>query len=126
MDPRKPVIPIGVEHDESHVVVHRDGTIREASMVILSEHDVGRVRAGYVCAVCLEAQEQAFPDKCKVCGFRMSDRQAEYVAQAYQGTIKAGPSSSLEDELAALKELEDKQRREADISAPQVLIPRMW
>lgn len=126
MDPRKPVIPISVEEDEEFVVLRRDGTTRSAARVVLSEEDTGRIRAGYVCAVCFEPQERPFPKKCWVCGFEMADRQSEYVSKAYQGTVRVGPSSSLEDELAALDELEERERRESQISVPQILVPRVW
>lgn len=127
-DPRKPVIPIGVEHDEDHVVVHRNGTFRSAVNVVLSEEDVGRIRAGYVCANCLEAQERPFPKECWVCKFPMSEQQPEYVARAYQGTVRTGPSSSLEDELAALDELEERERMKemGRIVTPQIVVPRSW
>ena len=126
MDPRKPVIPIAVEEDEDALVVHRDGTFRSAARLVLDPHDVGRIREGYVCAICMEAQERPFPKECSVCKFPMRERQSEYVARAYQGNTRVGPSSSLEDELGALEELEARERREKDISVPQILVPGTW
>ena len=125
MDPRRPVIPLHVDSDDDHVLVHRDGSIRDAANVVLEEFDVGRIRAGYVCANCLEVQDHPFPKECWVCKFPMADRQAEYVAKAYKGNTRMGPSSSLEDELALLEELEHRQKREARVSVPQIIVPRV-
>lgn len=127
MDPRRPVIPIAVEEDEDHLVLHRDGTVREAAKVILAPEDVGRMRAGYVCAICMEVQDKPFPDQCWVCKFPMGSKQTEYLAKAYQGRTRMGPSTSMEDELAALEELEERERFEAaGITRPSILIPRTW
>ncbi|GIV03976.1 MAG: hypothetical protein KatS3mg015_2806 [Fimbriimonadales bacterium] len=126
LDSRRPVIPIGVEEDEDYVVVHRNGTFRNAANIILREEDVGRIRAGYVCANCLEAQDAPFPKECWVCKFPMADQQAEYLAKAYRGNVRTGPSSSLEDELAALDELEERERMKGRIVTPQIIVPRLW
>jgi hypothetical protein len=125
-DARKPIIPLSVEEDEEHVQLHADGTWRASPRIIFSEHDVGRIRAGYACCRCWEIQDNAFPDKCWVCGYPMKDRQAEYVAKAYKGNVYLGPSSSLEDELAAMDELDKRKEREATVSAPQIIVPGMW
>lgn len=126
MDPRKPVIPLHVDSDDDHVVVHRDGTIRDAVNIVLSPEDVGRIRAGYVCAMCLETQDTPFPKECWVCKFPMADQQSEYVSKAYKGNTRMGPSSSLEDEFALMEELEFRQRRGAEVSVPQILVPKVW
>ena len=123
-DPRKPVIPISVDQDEKHVLLLRNGETRAAFNVTFDPHDVGRIRAGYVCARCYEAQDKAFPKACWVCGFPMADRQAEFVAKAYQGERHVGPSTTIADELAAIEELEQRQKRAQSISHPQIIIPR--
>lgn len=126
-DPMKPVIPIAVEEDEDHIQLHSDGTWRSSPRIILSEEDVGRMRAGYVCAKCWEPHRVAFPRVCSVCKFPMADRQGEYLAKAYQGNVRMGPSSSLEDELAAIEELEERDRRaQWGPSVPQIVVPRSW
>ncbi len=125
-DPRKPVIPLSVEEDERHSLLLRTGETRSAYSVTLDPNDVGRVKAGYVCVRCYEAQDRPFPKECWVCKFPMAERQAEYVAKAYQGNRYMGPSTSMHDELAAIEELEQKQKRAATVSAPQIIVPRSW
>jgi hypothetical protein len=125
-DPRRPVIPLSVENDEKHVLLMRNGEARAAANITLHPDDVGRMRAGYVCARCYEAQDKAFPKACWVCGFPMADRQAEFIAKAYQGDKHIGPSSSIADELAAMEELEERQKRAQTVSAPQIIVPRSW
>jgi hypothetical protein len=125
-DPRAPVIPIGVEVDAENLVITSRGEMRHDYRVILSEEDVGRMKGGYVCAKCMEVQEKPFPKECYLCKFPMADKQAEFLAKAYQGTIRVGPSSSLEDEFAAMDEWEEAQRRNSrdEILRPsQILLP---
>lgn len=125
-DARKPVIPLAVEQDEGHVLLKRNGETRSAYNLTLDPEDVGRMKAGYVCARCLEAQDEAFPKECGVCRFPMEDHQMEFLAKAYQGNKRVGPSTSMEDELAAVQELEDRQKRSQSVSAPQIIVPRSW
>lgn len=125
-DPRKPIIPLAIEEDEHHVQLHSDGTWRSAPKVILSEEDMGRVRAGYGCAKCYEVHEVALPERCHLCGFPMRDRQFEYIAKAYVNSVRIGPSTSLEDELALLDEIEAeiKRKRSGFPVTPQIVVPR--
>jgi hypothetical protein len=121
----RPVIPLAVEHDEGYVEIRTDGTVRRAARVILEPDDVGRMQAGYVCAKCWEPHATPFPEKCRLCGFHMSDRQSEFLAKAYQGNERVGPSTSLEDELALLDEVEERMKRqEWGASAPQIVVPK--
>jgi hypothetical protein len=122
-DVRKPVIPLAVEEDPDHVLIFSDGTYRSSFNITLSPEDVGRIRAGYVCAICFEAHEEAYPEECSVCRFPMRSRQAEFVAKAYLGKKRIGPSTSLADELAAMEELEERYLREQTVSAPQIIVP---
>ena len=125
-DARKPVIPLAVEQDEGHILIKRNGEQRAAYSVTLAPEDIGRIKAGYVCARCYEAQDEPFPKACWVCQFPMADRQMEFLAKAYQGDKRIGPSTSMQDELAALELLEERQKRERSISAPQIIVPRSW
>lgn len=125
-DARRPVIPLGVEEDQSHSLILRNGEERSAFNVTLSPEDVGRIKAGYVCARCFETQDSPFPTECWVCGFPMAERQSEFIAKAYQGEQRMGPSTSMEDELAALDEIEERQLRESRPSVPTILVPKVW
>lgn len=125
-DPRKPAKIVGIELDPDHVIVTSTGEIRQAPMIYLDEESVGRIRAGYVCAKCFEPQTEAFPEQCWVCKFRMADKQAEYVAKNYQGTVRVGPSSTLEEEEAFMNEWAEIQARKQDRMprTPSIWVPR--
>ena len=126
MSRRGPIIPLAVEEDEDYVQLHSDGSWRAAPKIIHSKETIGAMRAGYVCAKCWENHDRPFPEQCNACRFPMKDRQSEYLAKAYQGEIQMGPSASLEDELAAMEELEKRKAREATVSAPQIIVPRVF
>lgn len=125
-DPRAPVIPIGVEVDADNLVIMSNGEMRHDYRVILSDEDVGRMKAGYVCAKCMDVQDTPFPKACGTCGFPMSDRQSQFMAKAYQGTIRVGPQSTLDTEMAAMEEWEEAQRRsqrDQILRPSQILLP---
>lgn len=125
-DPMRPVTILAVEEDPDHLLVMSNGYARSSFHVVLDPDDVGRMKAGYVCAICFEPHEQAWPEECNACRFPMKHRQAEYLAKAYKGNTRIGPSTSMADELGALEELEEKQARERTVSAPQIVVPRSW
>jgi hypothetical protein len=121
----RPVIPLAVENDEGYVELRADGTVRRAARVILEADDIGRMQAGYVCAKCWEPHPTPFPKECRICGFHMSDRQSEFLAKAYKGSERVGPSTTLADELALLEETEERMKREEwGVSSPQIIVPR--
>lgn len=125
-DPRKPVIPLSVEEDETHALLLRNGELRAAHSITLDPDDVGRIKAGYVCVRCYEVQDKPFPHECWVCKFPMAERQMEFFAQAYQGNQRLGPSLSMEDELALLEETEELMLREQLGFKPSnsIIVPR--
>lgn len=125
-DPRAPVIPIAIEVDAENLVITSRGDLRHDARVILSDEDIGRMRAGYVCARCMDVQEKPFPEACVTCKFPMADRQAEFLAKAYQGSVRVGPQSTLDTEMAAMEEWEEAQRREQRdpiLRPTQILLP---
>ena len=119
---------IGVEHDPEYLVLDSSGGIRSHFNVVLTEEKVGRIRSGYDCARCLERHEEAWPKKCRACGFAMSDRQAEFVAKEYRGSIRVGSSDSEDAQMAAIEEArfnEDLERRgRIQVVKPQIIVPR--
>lgn len=123
-DPRKPATFLAVEEDPDNVLIFGDGTYRSSFNVTVSKDDAGRIQGGYMCAVCFEPHEEAYPERCNACKFPMKERQAEYVAKAYKGNVRLGPSTSMADELAAMNELEEQHRRSQTVSAPQITVPR--
>lgn len=124
-DARRPVIPVAVEESDTHALLLKDGTTRSAYNITLSPEDTGRVRAGYVCVRCYETQDAPFPEECWVCKFPMKERQLEYFGRAFQGNQHMGPTTSLEDELAMLREAEEIVRREEHGFQPiHMVVPR--
>lgn len=121
-DARKPIRPIAVEEDDRSIVM-MNGEERAAARLVFAQEDIERMKSGYACARCFEATEEAFPKECRVCKFPMREKQSEFIAKAYQGTARMGPSTTIEDELAAMEYLEEKQKREKEISRPQILMP---
>lgn len=105
-------MPIEFEPDPNHVLVQADGTLREHFNQIYSEHDIGRIKTGYCCVNCGESQVDhgaPFPEKCWVCGYLMRERQLQRFAMEFVGTVRVGPSTSLEEELAMMEELHERQ-----------------
>lgn len=95
-------------------------------MIYLDEESVGRIKAGYVCAKCFEAQDEAFPERCYLCKFPMRDKQPEYVAKNYQGIVRVGSATSIEDEMAFMDEwAEIEARKQARMPhKPSIWVPR--
>lgn len=108
------------------VTIDHRGRPRATPRLVISEEDFGRIQAGYVCIRCFEPQSRPFPKKCETewCRFPMADRQAEYIEHQYDGQITLGPSTSDEDEIELMREMHARKRRESEISAPQIWVPR--
>lgn len=118
-----------MEPDPDHVLVSSDGSLREHFNMIYSAEDVGRIRAGYCCLNCGESQvdhDAPFPESCWVCGFQMRDKQLKRFAQEFVGDVRVGPSTSLEDELAIMEELHERQElaREGLKRTGSIVVPR--
>lgn len=126
MDPRAPAKIVAVEEDPEHVVVTSNGEVRRAPLVYLDEESVARIRAGYVCAKCFEAQTESLPEKCYLCKFPMRDLQSEYVAKNYQGTVRIGSTTSMEEEYAIMDQFAEEEARKADRMprTPSIWVPR--
>jgi len=98
----EPVIPLGVEEAGKMLAVQ--GIIYNVPCYILKESDVERVRLGYVCLMCLEPHRENHPKFCSICGFPMRAVQDEVFEHLYQGEVKVGPSTTLEEEWERAKE----------------------
>lgn len=131
LDPRFPAVPVALEEDGEFVLIRSDGEIRSHVNAIYSERDTARIREGYCCVNCGESQVDMalscpFPIECWVCKFPMKERQAERFAKEFKGTVRVGPSTSIEDELAIAEEELARQRRAKIVSAPSIVVPRSW
>jgi len=100
---RRPVVPLAIEPADQAIWLP-GGRRLAASQLILSEYDIGRMRAGYVCAKCFEVFDRPWPERCRTCGAPIRTKQAEYFAREFGGVENLGPSVSLADELERLKE----------------------
>ncbi len=126
----RPVIPVAVDESTDELVFFEDGRPpRSPVRVTLTEFDMGRLRAGYICLQCKEDLDNAFPDECPVCHYKMATRQAEDFATQFKGTIHVGPSTTLEDEREIMQEMRRREARERelhfglDIVKPQIIVP---
>lgn len=110
----KPVVPLAIEHHPTQVLLLPDGRQWGDVVLILEEEDKERMRLGRVCAKCLEPFEQAWPERCPVCGAPIRTKQAEYFAQeAVEKPVYLGPSTTLADEREGLDERRRKEEERA-------------
>lgn len=100
----EPIIASYTDVDTDSFTRLPDGRAVEATVFGLTEEQVGKIRAGYVCIKCLEAHDTAFPDQCLVCRFPMRMRQTEEFAKTYRGEIKFGPGTTIDEEYEIAEE----------------------
>ena len=75
-----------------------DGRVQGAVELVMSEDTIERMRLGYMCAKCLEPFEQAWPERCPVCGAPIRDKQSEYFENEFAGEAELGSKARLVDE----------------------------
>lgn len=102
--------PVLLEPDPDHILIRSDGTVAEHFNQIMSEDMAGQIRDGYRCINCLEPfLDGAWPEECPVCEYRVKARQAERFGLEFQGSVRVGPSTSIDDELAIAEEMVQRQ-----------------
>lgn len=110
---RKPVVPIAIEPHEKEILVLPDGRSHRQAMLALVPEDIDRLRAGFVCLKCFEPFEQAWPERCHVCGAPVRREQARFFASEMASSpMQIGPRTTLEEERAGLAERAAKEREE--------------
>jgi hypothetical protein len=107
----KPAKVLDVQHAPDETITFPDGRTYADVAIALPEADVERVRQGRLCILCLEPQEEAFPENCGVCGFGIRGQQAEVFRRRYKGEVKLGSSIDLEAERERLGELDAYEQR---------------
>lgn len=117
---RKPVRILGIEPSED-VVAIGDQLYQEEEVILQDSADYERMRQGYVCAQCFEPFETPFPPVCGVCGFLVHAEQAQYLGRQFKGKTWVGSRESIDDELSALAEKND---RKAFRPQSSILLPR--
>jgi hypothetical protein len=108
---RKPAEVLSIEPASDQGLWLPDGRVQGEVELTLSRETVERMRAGYMCAKCLEPFEQAWPERCHVCGAPIRTDQAQYFAREYAGMEQLGPRTSLDEELAGLHERVEEEER---------------
>jgi Rubrerythrin len=64
---RKPLVPLLIEPLPEGIWLP-DGRVQGQVSFTLLSTDIDRLRSGYACAKCLEVFEQAWPERCPLCG----------------------------------------------------------
>jgi len=103
------IIPQESDLDPEAVTVMPDGRVMQKTVFGLTQEQVDKIRAGYICVKCLEDYTSPFPDECSVCKFPMRDQQAAEFAKDYRGEIKFGPSTTLDDERGIMNEMRERE-----------------
>lgn len=85
------------DHMERRVVIG-DRVFQDAD-VTFTEEQYERLAHGYVCCRCYEPHDQAFPVRCKLCGFPMRSEQAHAMEQEFEGYKWIGPSREMAERL---------------------------
>lgn len=99
---RKPLTVLAIEPGNEMVFV--DGKLVRSTKIIYDRESTERIRLGYACAKCQETFERPWPVTCSLCGAPIRDRQLEYFVKEYGGEVRIGPSTSISDERARLRE----------------------
>lgn len=111
-------IEIEVVEDHEHTMILYDGREVSPTVKIVPEEELARMRAGYVCAQCIEELDMAFPEHCPVCNFPMREHQAEFLGRMYVGNRQVGPSSTLADERLRMQEMRQREAQRLGIWTP--------
>jgi len=89
--------PLTVLHTEPGTEVNLVGDrFLRSTHIVFDRESTERIRSGYACAKCLEPFEQAWPEKCPVCGAPIRARQLEYFTKEYAGFEKLGSQFALD------------------------------
>jgi hypothetical protein len=109
----RPALPVDVAEDLTRVRVDtRTGTRYQELELVYTEYDIGRIREGYCCIECGEAQSSGpFPMSCSACGFPMRTEQSRQFAVQFDGVTTIGPSRTLAELRAEDDEVKEKARR---------------
>lgn len=128
-DPRLPAVPVEVDEDTQNVLVRADGQVRRHVLMIFDEEDVERIRTGYCCIRCGESQVDhgaPFPERCYLCGYAMKARQLEDFGKEFEGNVRVGPTTSIDDELAIAQETVEREDWLKDPNNVLKRRPQIW
>lgn len=117
-----PVVPVAINKHNQRIVQGPNRRMQDVD-VTLKPEDVERMRLGYVCVQCWEPHEEAFPEKCSLCGFGMREKQPDWFKFNYEGPKHVGPTTSIDYEL---DHLDDWAERDRFYPGSQILVPNGW
>jgi hypothetical protein len=97
-------VVIDVEPHATKAYVTPDGRHFQDSSITLTPEAADRIWKGYMCARCLEPFDEAYPERCVVCGFAVRELQRQLLERDFLGrdpTVVSG--FPLERELEHLE-----------------------
>ena len=113
---RQPVKLVGVESSTDTMRIG-DRVYRDYEYLMRRE-DWERICAGYVCIQCLEPHEQAWPERCPLCG-TTAEQQRERLPVEFYGTVHL--ADDVDDEIEMLK---DTNARKMHRPTSSIVLPR--
>lgn len=100
---RRPIKVFDVYDDPSHFYYDpvRDGVMRGVSYTTDLE-GWNRIRAGYVCVLCMQPHEVPYPEECSICRFPMKRAQDKVAKEKFGGYRWIGSRIDMNEELERL------------------------
>lgn len=99
---RKPLTVIDIHPHDSELILLEDGRVQRQNVVVYDRESTERIRHGRACAKCMEPFEEAWPERCPVCGAPIRERQAEYFHREF--AVLEDNRPSLEEEIDGIRE----------------------
>jgi hypothetical protein len=94
---RRPAEVLDIEDAPDVGIYLPSGRVQGGVRITMSEETVERMRLGYMCVKCFEPFEQAWPERCHVCGAPIASRQRDYFEQEFAGVERLGSTQPLND-----------------------------
>lgn len=128
----RPALPVAVDIDTKRFLIDtRTGERVQSVEHVYTEYDVGRIRAGYCCIHCGEAQHEnglpvAFPEKCWVCAFPMRQEQTRRFASEFDGATHIGSAKSIAELRTEDEEAKERARRKLEGNPTSRILVPAW
>jgi len=124
---RRPALPIAVDSDTTRIRVDSLGRRHAEYDMTYTEYDWGRIKEGYCCFECGEAQFEnglpvAFLERC-ICGYPMRERQARDCSEQFDGPTTIGPTRSIEELRVEDEEQKERARRIREKPTSRIIVP---
>jgi len=109
---RQPARVLDIQQSPTQGIWLPDGRVQGEVEITLALETIERMRTGFMCVKCFEPFEEAWPERCHVCGAPIRSKQAEHFAREFGGEVHLGPNTSLEEEIAGLPERAAKEKEQ--------------